>query len=237
MLTRPPPAPRTRTTGRAPRRAQVRPLGGFSPWPASSSRQMKAARSCAALLTAATPRPSTPRWPAHHVPSPGGRGPGKTSRAGASASTWPRCCTRHGTACRSLPWCGPASSAGPRRTHAPAPLGQVSLRPRPLLRAQPLPRHRPSGPQRSGSAGPPGPPPPPHRTLGDPQLLCDLADPVATGEPLSCLQPQPLTPLLLGGRVPAPLPIPHAPVIRPKAADVTTRSLRVQPGYLRAWVC
>ena len=32
MLTRPPPPPRTRTTGRAPRRAQVRPFGGFSPW-------------------------------------------------------------------------------------------------------------------------------------------------------------------------------------------------------------
>jgi len=39
MLTRPPPAPRTRTTGRAPRGAQVRPFGGLSPWPASSSKQ------------------------------------------------------------------------------------------------------------------------------------------------------------------------------------------------------
>jgi len=29
--------PRTRTTGRAPRGAQVRPFGGLSPWPASSS--------------------------------------------------------------------------------------------------------------------------------------------------------------------------------------------------------
>src|SRR5258708_4497627 len=41
MLTRPPPAPRTRTTGRAPRGAQVRPFGGLTPWPASSSKQMR----------------------------------------------------------------------------------------------------------------------------------------------------------------------------------------------------
>jgi len=36
---RPPPAPRTRTTGRAPRGAQARPFGGLSPCPASSSKQ------------------------------------------------------------------------------------------------------------------------------------------------------------------------------------------------------
>ena len=41
MLTRPPPAPRTRTTGQAPRGAQVRPFGGLSPWPASSSKQWR----------------------------------------------------------------------------------------------------------------------------------------------------------------------------------------------------
>src|SRR5437763_1599273 len=73
-----------------------------------------------------------------------------------------------------------------------------------------------------GGALPPGLMPPPHRPLGDPQVMRDLADRVAPGEPLSCLQPQPLTPLLLGGRVPAPLRIPHAPVIRPQPADVTT---------------
>ena len=39
MLTRPPPAHRTRTMGRAPRGAQVRPFGGLSSWPASSSKQ------------------------------------------------------------------------------------------------------------------------------------------------------------------------------------------------------
>ena len=39
MLTRPPPVPRTRTMGRVLRGAQVRPFGGLSPWPASSSKQ------------------------------------------------------------------------------------------------------------------------------------------------------------------------------------------------------
>src|SRR6266851_2882988 len=54
-----------------------------------------------------------------------------------------------------------------------------------------------------------------------------------TGVELRCVgrhpvdaQP-PLTPLLLGGRIPATLPIPHAPVIRQQPASVTTRSLRV----------
>ena len=62
------------------------------------------------------------------------------------------------------------------------------------------------------------------RSLCDPQVMRDLADRISPGEPLSCLQPQPqpLAPLLLGGRVPAPLRIPHAPVIRPQPADVTT---------------
>src|SRR5258706_16481001 len=77
MLTRPPPAPRTRTTGRAPRGAQVPPFGGLSPWPASSSKQMKAPRSRAALLYPATPRPSTPRRRHRRVPWPAGPGRGR----------------------------------------------------------------------------------------------------------------------------------------------------------------
>ena len=64
--------------------------------------------------------------------------------------------------------------------------------------------------------------PPPHRPRGDPQVARDLADPVTAGEPPGGLQPQPLPPLLLGGRVPAPLRIPHPLVIRPQPADVTT---------------
>ena len=63
----------------------------------------------------------------------------------------------------------------------------------------------------------------------------DLGDSFAAGEPPAGLQPQPLTPLLLGGRVPAPLCIPHALVILRQAADVTTRSLQVNPGY-SPWV-
>ncbi len=102
------------------------------------------------------------------------------------------------------------------------PFPQLQLQPGPLLRAQPLPRHRPPGPQRRGAAVPPGPVPPPHRPSGDPQVVRDLIDLIAPGEPPGSLQPQPLPPLLLGGRIPAPLCIPHALVIRRKPADVTT---------------
>ena len=101
------------------------------------------------------------------------------------------------------------------------PFPQLSLQPGPLLRAQPFPRHRPPGPQRLSAAVAPGPPPPPHRPLSDPQVPGDLLDPVAAGEPLRGPQPQPLAPLLLGGRVPAPLRIPHIPVIRPRLPGVT----------------
>jgi hypothetical protein len=67
-----------------------------------------------------------------------------------------------------------------------------------------------------------GQPVAPHRPFGDPQVARDLINRVAAGEPPGGLQPQLLTPLLLGGRVPAPLRIPHASVIRPQPADVTT---------------
>jgi len=99
---------------------------------------------------------------------------------------------------------------------------QLLLQPGPLLRAQLLPRHRPFGQQRRGPAVPPGLVPAPHRPWCDPQVLRDLVDPVSASEPPGGLQPQPLTPLLLSGRIPAPLRIPHASVIRPQPADVTT---------------
>ena len=110
------------------------------------------------------------------------------------------------------------------------PLAQLGLQPGPLLRAQLLPRHRPLRPQRLVTAVPPGPVPPPHRPLGHPQVPGDLADRVAAGEPARGLQPQPLPPLLLSGRIPATLRIPHAPVIRPQPPDVTTRALRINSG-------
>jgi hypothetical protein len=58
----------------------------------------------------------------------------------------------------------------------------------------------------------------------------DFIEIVAAGEPPGGLQPQPVAPLLLGGRLPAPLRIPHTPVIRLQPAGVTTRSLRVHSG-------
>jgi hypothetical protein len=67
---------------------------------------------------------------------------------------------------------------------------------------------------------PSGPPPPADRPFGDPQVPRDLADAVAAGEPPAGLQPQPLPPLLFGGRVPATLRIPHIPVIRRQPPDI-----------------
>ena len=110
------------------------------------------------------------------------------------------------------------------------PLPQFQFQPGPLLRAQLLPRHRPPGPQRLSTAVPPGLMPPPHRPLGHPQVPGDLVNRVTAGEPARGLQPQPLPPLLLSGRVPAPLRIPHVLVIRPQPADVTTCALRINPG-------
>ena len=113
----------------------------------------------------------------------------------------------------------PLVTGEPVRQRAFAEFG---LQPGPLLRAEFLPRHRPFGPQRRGAAILPGPVPPPHRPGHDTQVMRDLVDPIAAGEPLGGLQPQPLTPLLLGGRIPATLRIPHTSVIRPQLPDVTT---------------
>jgi hypothetical protein len=46
----------------------------------------------------------------------------------------------------------------------------------------------------------------------------------------STVYPKPFTLLLLGGRVPAALRIPHISVMCPQAADVTSRSLRTYSG-------
>ena len=55
----------------------------------------------------------------------------------------------------------------------------------------------------------------------DPQVVCDLVECVAAGEPPGGLQSQPLPPLR-SGRVPAPLRVPHAPVIGPRPSGVAT---------------
>jgi hypothetical protein len=64
--------PRTVTVGRAPRGAQVRPFGGLSPWPASSSKQIKAPRS-RAQCSYIRPHPAPLRIP--HPPSYAGSQP------------------------------------------------------------------------------------------------------------------------------------------------------------------
>src|SRR5438477_7390027 len=96
--------------------------------------------------------------------------------------------------------CPPLVIGEPVRQRA---FAQLILQPGPLLRAQPLPRHRALRPQRLSPAIPPGPVPAPHRALGDPQVVRDLADLVAAGEPSGRLHPQPLPALLLSRRVPA----------------------------------
>lgn len=70
---------------------------------------------------------------------------------------------------------------------------------------------RDTGPfDRSASAPliPPGPVPPPHRPLGHPQVVRNLLDRLVPSEPARGLQP--LAPLLLSGRVPAPLRIAYS---------------------------
>src|SRR5256885_340815 len=230
MLTRPPPAPRTRTTGRAPRGAQVRPFGGLRPWPASSSKQSQAPRSRAVLLYRATPAPSTPRPPRRRARAPGGQVPGRTSRAGASASTplGRVADVKQPPDQRLDPAQGPPLVVSEPVGQRAFP--QLQLEPGPLPRAQLLPRHRPLRPERPRPAVPPGLVPAPHRSRRDPQVVRDLIDRVAPGEPPGGLHPQQFPPLLLGGRVPAPLRIPHTPVIRPQPADVTTYALRINPG-------
>ena len=166
----------------------------------------------------------------HRAPAPAEPGPGRTSRAGASASTpLPRCTDMEQLPDERLdPAQRPALVPGePVRQRA---LPEFLLQAGPLLRAQPLPRHRAPGPQCFRAAVPPGPSPPSHRPLGDPQVPGDLLDPVAASEPAGCLQPQPLAPPPLGGRVAAVLRLPHPPVIRQRLPDVTTCTLRVKPG-------
>src|SRR5205814_9906958 len=90
-----------------------------------------------------------------------------------------------------------------------------------------------AGARADGGAAAPrsrGPVSPPHRPSGDPQVGRTLADRIAAGKPARGLQPQRLPPLLLSGRIPATLRIPHAPVIRPQPPDVTPCALRINPG-------
>src|ERR1700758_72978 len=73
----------TFTTGVRPRRPQVRPFGGFRPWPDSSSKQSQAPRSAAVLLSPARSPPAT--WQSGPRPArpPGAPGPARSSRSGA----------------------------------------------------------------------------------------------------------------------------------------------------------
>jgi hypothetical protein len=128
------------------------------------------------------------------------------------------------------------------------PFPELLLQPGPLLRAQLLPRYRPFGLQGRGAAVLSGPPPPPHRPWHDPQIVCDLVDPIAAREPLGCLQLHPLAPLLLAGVYPvAPgspgaLPLinnplePHVHVIRAYGSSKPRRAVQECriAGFLRA---
>jgi hypothetical protein len=223
MLTRPPPAPRTRTTGRAPRRAPGAALRQPQPLPCLVLEADEGAQV------------------ARHTFISGHTSAFHTATASSSRSIACRTGTWQDQPCRRISFHTPSTvypmrnslpisvlirpsvhrwvPSEPVRQRTPAHFG---LQPGPLLRAQPLLRHRALRPQRRGPAVPPGPAPPPDRPLGDPQVVRDLADRVAAGEPSGRRQPQTLTPLLLGGRVPAPLRIPRGPAIRRRPPNVTT---------------
>src|SRR6266496_5226912 len=160
MLTRPPPAPRTLTTGRAPRLAQVRPFGGLSPWPASSSKQMKAPgrvqrfyigphlvlphrdRGIVAFHRLAHGNLAGPAMPAHQLPHPSGVYP-----------TW-----------NSLP----ISVLIRPRVHRWSPANPCASGPLPSssssrAHCRGLSFSRDTGPLDRSASVPPGPVPPPHR--------------------------------------------------------------------------
>ena len=201
--------PRTRTTGRCPRGAQVRPFGGLSPWPASSSKQIQAFRAAAVLLPGATPPPSTPRPPRRRAPARGEPAPARTSRAGASASTRPAPCTRHGKAGRSACGSGPASSAGPHPSRAPAGHVRAPAPTLPTPRAQPLHRVRPLRAQRLRTALTPCLAPLLHLPRADPQLSGDITGLLTAREPLRRVQPPSLPRLFTLRGQPTTLRIPH----------------------------
>src|SRR5438105_4065609 len=82
MLTRLPPAPRTRTRPRPARRPGA-PFGRAQPLARLVLETDEGTQVARGALYRATPRPSTPRPPPRRVPSPGAPAPGTTSRAGA----------------------------------------------------------------------------------------------------------------------------------------------------------
>jgi hypothetical protein len=75
------------------------------------------------------------------------------------------------------------------------------------------------------------PAPSPHRPIGNPQGVRDLLDPIAVGR--TTLRSQAATaPVAATQRLRTPLRIPHALVTRPQPADVMTRALRGNLGWV-----
>jgi len=187
MLTRPPPAPRTFTTGAGAARRPGAALRRPQPLACLVLEAEVGApgRRAVLLYRATTSAFHTMDRGRRRVPSPGAPGPGPTSRAGAISfevpsmvyPTW-----------NSRPDQGLDPAQGSTRWSlanpcASGPLPQLELQPGPLLRAQPLSRqHRPFGPQRFGPAVPARPGA--HRRT-DPsvtrRVMCDLADRVGRG--------------------------------------------------------
>ncbi len=93
------------------------------------------------------------------------------------------------------------------------PLGQLRLQLSELLLAQPRQRRRALRPKSPKAALGPHAPPPLHRPHADTQLLRDRRASLTPREPIRCPQPQLLAELLPFSGQPAPLWIPHAPVI------------------------
>jgi hypothetical protein len=90
---------------------------------------------------------------------------------------------------------------------------------------------RPVGPESFRPALSPGPAPSPHRPIGNPQGVRDLLDPIAVGRTTRRSQAA-TAPVAGTQRLRTPLRIPHAPVTRPQPADVMTRALRGNLGWV-----
>src|SRR4051812_6383745 len=211
----------TRTTGVRPRRPQVRPVGGLSPWPDSSSKTSQAPRSAAVLLSPASSPPARRRSAARPARPRGGRAPARSTPGGAAADP-----ARAGVV-HAEPLAHHRGDARQRPALIrPAPRRRAGLEQHLQLlqlgRGEPAARSaRALGRQRRATPVGQRPPPPVGRHPGHPEPDRDLLVGGPFLEPLRRRHPHPLPPGALLGGQPTTLGVPHGYGIARAAAAVS----------------
>src|SRR3954471_4210909 len=214
----------TCTTGVWPRWPQVRPFGGLSPWPDSSSKTSQAPRSAAVVLSPARSPPARRRSAPRCARPRAGPAPARSSPAGAAAGP-----ARAG--------CSPRQSARDDRGDAgqrpalvgPAPCGRAGVEERLQLLelggAEPAAGPaRALGGQRRAAAGGQRAAPSVGRHSGPPEVGRPLPVGGPFFDPLRGFQPHLLPPGALLGGQPTTLGVPHDYGIA-RAAAAVSRSL------------